>query len=312
MSTLRAVTPLILFGAAEDIAGTWSTSSNIVVTGGVSDPLGGTDAVRIEDQAAGGPSESTSIPITTLVPNVNGEAIINLYLKNNGDGDEVDVNLYNDTDTVTVHTIDVNLTTDPITVTSQGGSGTIFPAIDVGGGWWLIRFSGSSVVSGKNYRLFIYPAGTSTGVGDIHAYIRSTLVFGQPLDDAVAYGEPRDGSEHVMAPSGSEDAWIVGRDEMLEGTVRWIPTLDLGDPHNLTGWDGRREATWLNAGWHSFLEFAQDKNTFVWVPDLSDATDNRTCVLTSPMDGKPSLEDDRTRQLEIIIRDTSDIPFEGY
>ena len=47
-----------------------------------------------------------------------------------------------------------------------------------------------------------------------------TIDIGYPLDNAQAYPEPREGSEWVQTPSGVEDSWVVGIDEILEGSSR--------------------------------------------------------------------------------------------
>lgn len=74
------------------------------------------------------------------------------------------------------------------------------------------------------------------------------------VDDPVAYPEPRSGSEWGQGPSGVEDAWTIGDDEVLAFVARWIPTTNTADPL-ATGWDGA-------TGWAAFLKWARDKNVF--------------------------------------------------
>jgi hypothetical protein len=90
----------------------------------------------------------------------------------------------------------------------------------------------------------------------------NTLTLGYPLDAAVAYSLPREGSEWVQASSGVEDAWITGHDQYLRGIVRWIPREDRLTPEGrlATGWDGPN-------GWRAFLEWARAKNPFRVVRD---------------------------------------------
>lgn len=91
------------------------------------------------------------------------------------------------------------------------------------------------------------------------------LVLGYPLDDAIAYSLPREGSDWAIAPSGAEDAWIVGTDYFLEGDVRWIP----GEPRTdrpATGWDYHAAAGDAR-GVEAFLAWARQKNTLRYYPD---------------------------------------------
>ena len=308
----RADVPLIVFGPVEDIS-TWSQSANVTVTGGQVDPFGGTGAYRIQDTVVGGSSESAVVTIGVITPNVDGEAVVALWLKEDTDSDHVDVNLHDSGVTINRHIIRVNFSGGVPTVTSESGSGTVFTPINCGSGWWLIRFSAAGIVAGNIHALFIYPAGTGAGVGDVFAYGQSVIVLGLPLDNARAWPRPRVGSEWAAVPSGEEDAWIVGDDEMLAGLARWIPGLDTAAPLNLTGWDGRREHMMVNVGWASFLRFGGDKTTFKFAPDRTDCSVNRDVYMVNPEDPrKASLENDASRRVELLLRYSNDFPFEGY
>jgi hypothetical protein len=107
-----------------------------------------------------------------------------------------------------------------------------------------------------------------------------------------------------MAPSGVEDAWVVGTDQLLEGDIRWVPTTDITDPLLATGWDGA-------TGVRAFLEWAREKNIFRWLPDRNSAGYYQ-CYLQEPFDQAPELEQDATRKVHIVMRTTDDTPFEGY
>jgi hypothetical protein len=135
------------------------------------------------------------------------------------------------------------------------------------------------------------------------------------LDNSIAWPQPREGSEVSKSAAGTEDAWIVATDEFLRGDVRWIPTVDKDTPQTASGWDGRLEAAWANAGWAEFITFGQAKSTFVFVPDVADCTSYHTVYLVEPgpETPMPRLEmTDLTRALTLILRDSSSVPFEGY
>jgi hypothetical protein len=92
------------------------------------------------------------------------------------------------------------------------------------------------------------------------------VVFGYPLDSAVAYREPRAGSEWVQGASGVEDAWVLGPDELLEGDVRWLPISRTASPL-VTGWHGGPGGDGDGKGIKDWLSDARKKNVFRWHPD---------------------------------------------
>lgn len=125
------------------------------------------------------------------------------------------------------------------------------------------------------------------------ASFANTLNFGQPLDNAVAYSTPREGSEWVQGASGARDAWLMGHNQRLRGTVRNVPTSNTTDPL-ATGWDG-------STGWAAFLEWARDSNAFRFFPD-KDSGSFHTSYLIEPLQSAPGLEQgtqDRTFDVEI-------------
>lgn len=131
------------------------------------------------------------------------------------------------------------------------------------------------------------------------------LDIGWPLDNAVSYPNPREGSETAKGASGLEDAWRVGQDQYLEGDIRWIPTADATVPVVATGWDGA-------TGFRAFLESARDKNIFRWIPDKGTPGTFFPVYLEAPMGDPPSIEGDGTRSIHIKIRTSDDSVFTGY
>lgn len=310
----RRKLPLILFGDVEDIATDWNSSGTPVITGTQTDPLGGTDAFLIEDDDGAG-EEYVYPDNVTLTPNVDGEAIVAVFLKA-GTASETQLRLYDATATATRHAVDVTWSGGVPSLATSSGSGTLFAPVALGSSWYLVRFSATAIVSGNNHRLEISPAGdTASATGTVYVFIRSVVLFSDPLDTVNAWPEPRDGSEWVKSASGLEDAWIVGTDEMLSGDVRWIPTVDVATPYNQTGWDGRAEAAWANVGWRAMLTYGWQKSTFTFVPDQSDADAGlHTCYLVEPIERmEPGREQaNMTRTFTIQLRDSDGKPFEGY
>lgn len=133
----------------------------------------------------------------------------------------------------------------------------------------------------------------------------NTLEFGWPLDAAVSYLEPVEGSTLVVAPSGVRDSWIVREEPRLAATARWIPTTDgtgFGVP--ITGWDGA-------TGWRAFLSFARTGQTFEFFPDR-DLVTSITSHLVSPFTGEPPQERSGERSIRIVIASADSTTYDGY
>jgi hypothetical protein len=132
----------------------------------------------------------------------------------------------------------------------------------------------------------------------------NTLNIGYPLDRAIAYPLPRGGSEFIQSRSGVEEAWIVGDDYYLSGSIRWIPTSTTTNPV-ATGWDGA-------TGFEAFLVWARKRNIFRWIPNYAVPGTYKTCYLVEPWGDPPSQEDDGTRTINIVMRSSDQTAFTGY
>lgn len=130
----------------------------------------------------------------------------------------------------------------------------------------------------------------------------NTLSFGYPLDSVVAGDEPRAGSSFDQAPSGVEDAWIVGTDYVLAAEARYIPQADTASPV-ATGWDGA-------TGVRAFLAWARDKNVVRFYPDKDGGTFIDS-YLVEPMTGQGALEEDGTKRVAFKLRNAS-TAYDGY
>ena len=128
----------------------------------------------------------------------------------------------------------------------------------------------------------------------------NVLTIGYPLDDFRAYSSARDGSEFIEGMSGIRDAWIIGHNYFLEGTVRWIPASDSATQ---TGWNGV-------TGWRAFLESARQMIPFRFYPNASTGT-YYTSYLVEPIDGMHAVEIDGTRSLRLKITNSSG-SYDGY
>lgn len=137
-------------------------------------------------------------------------------------------------------------------------------------------------------------------------FLGTRLNAGFPLDPAVAYSIPADGSEWDQAPSGVEDAWIIGHDQFLDGGLRWIPTVTetvLGV--NYTGWDGI-------GGWRAFLEHAKNKNYFRFYPDKDALATYYNMYLVAPTQESPESENGGFRRVQLRMRTKDRTPVTGF
>lgn len=119
-----------------------------------------------------------------------------------------------------------------------------------------------------------------------------SLALTYPLYDWVTRSEALDGSQFLRIESGYEDSWIVNTSYVLEGTVAFIK-----DDNTSYGWDDPVY------GWQAFLEWAQQKNEFLWFPDaISPAI---LSYLVEPITQAPTIEPDGTRTIRLVIRNST-------
>lgn len=128
------------------------------------------------------------------------------------------------------------------------------------------------------------------------------LHLGYPLDEAVSYSRPAEGSAMAFLPSGAVDAWDAGETHVLQATVRWIPRENTASPL-ATGWDGV-------TGFRAFLAHARRGNPCWLSPDLTDLSAGWTMHVEAPFDDAPALEVDMTRSVALVLRSAT--PIEGY
>ena len=318
MSNRRKL-PLISFGAFEDFS-LWAVNGTPIVTSGQTDPFGGTGAYLLNDDDGAG-NESVEDPFTSATLIKDKFRFLMAVFVKQGTATTNALRLI-DAFGVTSLFARINWTGGvPAWQIIEGATlGFVYPFVDLGGGWWLARIErtdkdgGGPMVNPLTMR--IQPAGDiAADTGTMLVYGRSVIVFGHPLDGANAWDDPREGTAHVMSPDGSEDARTAGDDHLLEGAARWIPNLDRGSPHNLTGWDGRRDHAMVNVGWSSFLRFGYTSDPFVFAPNQSVVATNTSVILAEPRDPEslaPSLESDITKVVSLVLRDASDVPFKGY
>ncbi|MHC4704950.1 MAG: hypothetical protein ACYTFQ_30745, partial [Planctomycetota bacterium] len=227
----RGKEPMILFGGVEDFTA-WSRTGTGSEAGSATDPLGGTNAYTLTDSDA---ATTVTWDSESVALNVNddGEAIVNVFVKQGTADGPATVGLYDTTAATMRHRISLTWAATVPTLATVTGSGTLFDPILVGNAWYLIRFSAAAIVDGNSHDLRIQADNSAVSeTGTLLVYARSAIAFGLWLDDAMAFSQPRDGSQVAKTTAGVEDAWITGTDEFLLGNVRWVYPTDQATPHN--------------------------------------------------------------------------------
>lgn len=307
MANNRGKFPAIVFGNVAAI-GTWTLGNTPIVTTGQADPVGGTGAVKIEDDD-GAQVEGLISPV--FLPLTSEDLWVGVFVKEDTAATTV-VRLRDDTAGITRVEATLTWSTEILSITF--GAGVAYGVATFENGWRYILFSAENIVAGNDHEIRLFPASGSSpaATGASIFYIRNTLIVGEPLDQAVSYSQPRDGSRHLQAASGVEDAWITGRDELLEGGIRWIPTEPQGIPRVSSPWNGAGEVEGINTSFDFWLEEAQCKKTFLWVPNRSLSTVNVSSFLVNPLKGRPGLEQDFTRILPVAFRSENQDTYLGY
>lgn len=125
-----------------------------------------------------------------------------------------------------------------------------------------------------------------------------------PLEGMMPRRRPRPGSMHDVAPSGTRDAWIIGRDYKLPVTFRWITRKPQLAPYPVgSPWSGP-------LGMQAFLDWCDEGNSFRFVPDVAwPAFYVDDCYLDDPHSIEPELEeeDGSLRAQAVISHPTVDL-----
>ncbi len=303
----RAKFPLIVYGTAEDLT-TWTDVSTPVTTGSQADPFGGTGAAKIQDDNAA----ALEYKKKTVVFTEDGAHVIGIVWKESTPAPSDGKSRFQIRDSTAGSTRARGVITWSTGAISSI-VGTLIANIALGDGWYLTIIEATGIVAANTNEVHLQPTGSTVAqTGTVLFYVRPVLLFGEHLDKAQTFSEPRIGSQFVQARSGVEDAWVGGRDQRLDGTVRWIPATPTATPRPASGWNGAGELAGVNNGWDDFLAQAQDKQTFLWVPDRTAPSLNVSSYLVEPLQGKPGLESDFTRNLELKIRSSDGSRYLGY
>lgn len=288
--------PLMAWGTADDISA--SPWGNLVgtptVTGSQTDPFGGTSAYKIDDANAGAnEARSRSVGALTSGPVGTGftGSIIVCVKGDTAAGFRIFL-----TDTSAGNTTRISLegtvSGGVPSVTASTGIAVTPAGVALGGSWYafLATSTALGMVSGNTHRLELYATASGAANTGATIFYSRPMVLLDYLDNAVAYSVPREGSEQVQAPSGVEDAWTIGTDEMLRCMVRAVPADPRASPAIVSGWYGESESSGVNAGVKAMLKAGRDKQVMRFVPDRSSSTTYMDSYLVEPMGDAPTID----------------------
>jgi hypothetical protein len=296
---------MIAWGSADDIAASpWAVIQGTPsVTTGYTDPFGGTGGQSIVDNDAGlaayrgkaFTAATALVWVTLAIRKISGT--------------EHNFGIDRASDGTWVHQVrNVWQGSQPVLSSQSGvGIGTILSPVDLGNAlWWLVMFS-ANVTAGTQYRLLL---GGGAGTSETAYYLRNIVLLDYLGTETVAYPRPRDGSEIRRFPSGSQDAWYVGTDEVLSAAVRSVPLNPRGSPVIVSGWDGPNETTGVNAGVRAMLTAGRQGTVLRFVPDRSVATGYNDSYLLEPLRDPPEVAS-RGSDLDFRLELVSTTAFTG-
>jgi hypothetical protein len=269
--------PLIAWGSAEDISAYTTGAGTPTVTSGQADPFGGTGAYKIDDNDAG-TAESKYKAVTFTA---NGTQYLATWAK----ADTATVShaaVWDNTASAFRAVLGLTWSGGVPTSAIASGSGTVYGTISVGASWYLILWSADNVVAANTNRFHLYGATTTASSTGATIYYMRNVVALDYLDSAVASSMLRAGSQVGQTLSGVEDAFVTGRDYLLNAAAVWVSLTPSTTPVVSSGWAGPNESTGINAGIGAMLHNGMSRNALTFVPDRSACSTSVSCYLQRP------------------------------
>lgn len=285
--------PMIAWGDPEDLTVfTEQGTGTGTLTGGQTDPFGGTDAALIDDTEPGwavtyyrqGPSHAL----------YGDYAIVEVFVKQ-GTATESAVWLVDRDASDAARGFAIVVWDGAFTYVSGQYEDTVLDFIAMGNGWYVLRMKSNPLVSGNACALWLWgTSNQSTDTGSTYYYIRNHVLL-DAVDNYRQYADPREGYSTTEAPSGVREAWDQGTNYRRTMTVRDVPMVSrtnntvgvsaLVQGPTTSGFYGANEAVGFNCGIEAMLLEGMAMQPLTWVPDMTDATVSETVYLVSPTVG---------------------------
>lgn len=138
--------------------GNWTIGGVLGRTSGQADPFGGTNAWLLDSNTpAGGDGLTQNVVFTG-----DGTKVILLFIRQDN-SPASQIALRDVTAGVFRHLVTVTWTNGVPSLSTSTGSGTLFPVIPWGAGWYLVAIGVNGVIAANTNRFDIYPDTTGTG-----------------------------------------------------------------------------------------------------------------------------------------------------
>jgi len=151
----------------------WTEGGTCGVTGSKADPKGGTSADELDSNAPAAADKRYVVVAFTG----DGEKSLSLYIRE-GTATTNAIRLYDQSATTTRHRVDITWTANVPALSSETGSGTLYPIETLANGWFRVRISVDAVVAANTNHFHVVP--------DMDAGGGTLFVFGAQAEDAIA------------------------------------------------------------------------------------------------------------------------------
>jgi hypothetical protein len=177
---LRGAYATNLITQSENFSATWTLSANCSATANAAiSPNGGSAYLLTMTSAVSSTGASIGVTYTG-----NGTKVVSVFVKRpaSGAASITDFDCYDNTAGVDRHIVRITWATDGTpTLSTVGGSGTLYTPTDVGSGWWRVSFTANGIVAANSNLFLTYPAGIPAATG-------SVLMWGVQTEDATTPG----------------------------------------------------------------------------------------------------------------------------
>jgi hypothetical protein len=203
---LRGAYATNLITQSENLASTWTLSANCSATANAAiSPNGGSAYLLTQTDAISVGNGSIGVTFTG-----NGSKVVSVFVKrpSSGAASITDFNLFDQTALVNRYIVRITWATDGTpTLSTVGGSGTLFAPTNVGNGWWRIAFTADNIVAANANFLYIYPTGTALPATG------AVLIWGVQAEDATTPG-PYVATTGTSATGPSNELALAIRDSL--------------------------------------------------------------------------------------------------
>ena len=185
---LRGAYATNLITQSENFSATWTLSANCLATANAAiSPDGGNAYLLTMTSAVSSTGASIGVTFTG-----NGTKVVSVFVKRPASNAALitDFDCYDITASVDRHIVRITWATDGTpTLSTVGGSGTLYTPTDAGSGWWRVSFTVNGIVAANTNILLAYPAGIPAATG-------SVLMWGVQAENATTPG-------HYVATAGA-------------------------------------------------------------------------------------------------------------